>query len=615
MSDTLNAFTPAQVKALLQQALDHLNRNELSQAEAALSRVLANFPADPGALQFMGLIRRAQSQFGEAEELYRRSLAVRPEQPHVRHNLGNLLAVQGRNEEAAAEQRAAIALKHNYIEAHLMLGHALRAQGAFAEAERSYRNALRIQPSYVFAKQSLAVVLMDTGRVKDAETLLRQTLALGIDDKRQVAALEHNLGVALKMQQRNNEALALFDAAQTKVPDMPLVDYNRAGTLQQMNRLEEAMFCHQRALTRNPLHMEAHRDLNQVLYRLERDHEFLRSYDDAMALYPDIGALALDKADFLFRVEKFDEAAELYARAARLLPQHVTPHDGLALTHARARRFADAIREHETVLKLEPENAPAWCNYAQTLLRAGEPKQSLKAAEQALAITPTNQLAIALMGLAQRAMGDTSEAALNDTESLVQIFDLDPPQGYADMESFNRDLNASLDGLHIGKREYLDQTQRGGTQTLGDLFAMGHPLIEKLRPQIDKAVGAYIAGMKDDANHPLFQRRAKGFEISGSWSTRLHDGGFHLNHVHPTGWISAVYYVDVPDAVQNEAAREGWLKFGEPSFDAGIKDPVRRVVKPVPGQLVLFPSYMWHGTVPFHSSDTRTTIAFDIVPR
>jgi hypothetical protein len=29
---------------------------------------------------------------------------------------------------------------------------------------------------------------------------------------------------------------------------------------------------------------------------------------------------------------------------------------------------------------------------------------------------------------------------------------------------------------------------------------------------------------------------------------------------------------------------------------------------------VLFPSYMWHGTVPFGGDTTRLTIAFDIVP-
>jgi hypothetical protein len=30
--------------------------------------------------------------------------------------------------------------------------------------------------------------------------------------------------------------------------------------------------------------------------------------------------------------------------------------------------------------------------------------------------------------------------------------------------------------------------------------------------------------------------------------------------------------------------------------------------------MVLFPSYMWHGTVPFRSPTPRTTIAFDVVP-
>jgi Putative 2OG-Fe(II) oxygenase len=30
--------------------------------------------------------------------------------------------------------------------------------------------------------------------------------------------------------------------------------------------------------------------------------------------------------------------------------------------------------------------------------------------------------------------------------------------------------------------------------------------------------------------------------------------------------------------------------------------------------LVLFPSYFWHGTVPFESSADRLTIAFDVVP-
>ena len=171
-----------------------------------------------------------------------------------------------------------------------------------------------------------------------------------------------------------------------------------------------------------------------------------------------------------------------------------------------------------------------------------------------------------------------------------------------------------LNGQHRNTREFLDQTLRGGTQTVEDLFGAGHDLVERLRLRIDEAVAAYISRMKDDESHPLFARRSAQFLYSGSWSSRLRDRGFHSNSVHPKGWISSCYYVALPDAVADEAAKQGWIKFGEPAFDAGFKEPVRRTVQPRPGRLILFPSYMWHGTVPFCSSGARTTIAFDALP-
>jgi hypothetical protein len=41
---------------------------------------------------------------------------------------------------------------------------------------------------------------------------------------------------------------------------------------------------------------------------------------------------------------------------------------------------------------------------------------------------------------------------------------------------------------------------------------------------------------------------------------------------------------------------------------------VTRTVRPEPGLLILFPSYFYHGTVPFEDHRHRTTIAFDVVP-
>jgi uncharacterized protein (TIGR02466 family) len=182
------------------------------------------------------------------------------------------------------------------------------------------------------------------------------------------------------------------------------------------------------------------------------------------------------------------------------------------------------------------------------------------------------------------------------------------------MLEFNRDLAAYLEPLHDDKREHFTQTLRGGTRLYDEVFNNGHPLVERLRARIDEAVAHYIANLPSDDRHPFLSRRKAAFRYVSSWSSRLLNRGYHLNHVHPQGWISSAYYVSVPHVCGDETRREGWLKFGEPTEDFAALLPPRRYVQPVPGRLVLFPSYLWHGTVPFQSTQNRITIAFDVAP-
>ncbi len=606
---------PKALQPTLQRALDALNRNEFVAAEMALDEILSSFPDEPNALQLLGLVRRAQARPAEAEALYRRSLEAQPAQPNVHYNLGNLLLLLGRAREAAEALREAIRHKPNYTEAHYQLGQALQRLDDFAGAEKSYRTALRIQPNFIFAMQGLAVTLSAQERTQEAIDLLRRALTLSVKNPRQTAALEHNLGVALRKIERYDEALVLFDRAQAAVPDIPMADYNRALTLEQMNRIDEAIACYRQALMREPLNTSAHRDLNHLLYRMNRNAEFLKSFDEAVLMYPEASALVVDKAAFQFFTGRIEEAQEGYARAADLAPDHVSPLIGLGLCAARLGDFGAAIDWHEKAMRLEPDNSHAWCNFSETLLRAREFARAAKTAEEALAIEPENQYALGLLGLALRGANDAREERLNDYDAFVQVFDLEPPAGYADMESFNGDLNAWLDHRHRDKREVLNQTLRGGTQTFDNLFGRGHELVNRLEARIQEAVATYIARMREDEDHPLLSRRRNAFKYSGSWSSRLADCGFHTNHVHPKGWISSAYYIAVPDVAADASKKEGWIKFGEPDFDAGFADPVRRAIQPKPGRLVLFPSYMWHGTVPFHAPTARTTVAFDAVPK
>jgi hypothetical protein len=59
---------------------------------------------------------------------------------------------------------------------------------------------------------------------------------------------------------------------------------------------------------------------------------------------------------------------------------------------------------------------------------------------------------------------------------------------------------------------------------------------------------------------------------------------------------------------------EGILSFGTPGMVTTPALDAELSIRPEVGQLVLFPSYFWHGTLPFHSDQPRLTVAFDVVP-
>lgn len=96
---------------------------------------------------------------------------------------------------------------------------------------------------------------------------------------------------------------------------------------------------------------------------------------------------------------------------------------------------------------------------------------------------------------------------------------------------------------------------------------------------------------------------------------RLWSSGRHVDHIHPEGWMSSAFYVSLPPSVRGGSGSAGHLQLGQPPSELGLELGPRRVLRPEPGRLALFPSYMWHGTVPFEDTQPRLTIAFDMLPR
>ena len=199
-----------------------------------------------------------------------------------------------------------------------------------------------------------------------------------------------------------------------------------------------------------------------------------------------------------------------------------------------------------------------------------------------------------------------------DYDRLVGAYDLFDESKAEDREYLEA-LRAALHRLHGFTVHPFSQSVRGGGQTPLRLDGAHEAPIEHLLERFRATMQDHIE--KIGFGDTSFDRRNNGSaQLAGAWSVRLETSGHHTNHVHPMGWISSAFYVSVPRDTEDTEAKPGWIKFGEPGIRTAPALEAERFIQPKPGRLVLFPSYMWHGTVPFASNEQRMTVAFDAVP-
>jgi uncharacterized protein (TIGR02466 family) len=104
------------------------------------------------------------------------------------------------------------------------------------------------------------------------------------------------------------------------------------------------------------------------------------------------------------------------------------------------------------------------------------------------------------------------------------------------------------------------------------------------------------------------------FSLS-AWANVSRDGDYNVPHVHETAW-SVVYYVCVPDVCVESGS--GGLELIDPRPAAALPNmagaffATRRLIRPQPGLMVLFPGSVMHFVHPFRGEGERISIACDI---
>lgn len=399
-------------------------------------------------------------------------------------------------------------------------------------------------------------------------------------------------------------AVELFERARSLAPQDGDVQIGLAAARMAQGEGEDAALELAEILERAPSWLAGHEQLAQLRSTLGHRDRATASVERALAKLPSHGPLWTTLFGLRLKAEQYEALASDVgrARAAGVGQSVLQPYDAICASELDdsihpAPLFADASPGSDNILGI-------W--RIRHLLRVGAVDEALEIIDRELA-SERAPLIWPYASLAWRLAGDPRSDWLEADSRFVSIIDLTP-----DLPPL-KDLASLLRSLHVAKAEYLDQSVRGGTQTDGPLLSRIERPIRELREAIVKAVERYIAQLPAaDPRHPLLApRRDRRIRFSGSWSVRLRRQGRHSNHVHPRGWISSALYVALPEREPTEPGDAGWLTLGEPQAELRIPLPALKEIQPRVGQLVLFPSWMWHGTVPFAGGE-RMTVAFDV---
>ena len=602
--------------------------------------------ATPLASQQLNAVEQALrgGDVATALKLARALIATHPRSADARFALAVALLESGDEATSWSELEAVLARAPDHLAALVHKAHFLRQRGFAHQGMDVALRATQAHPAAAAAWVALGWCALDAHRTPGALYAFGEATRLTPNDPPALAALaraqaqgsdfeaaESGLRSALKMpacdpgialeltmrlrqQGRSQEALVLLDALDPVLRDSPAALELRVGALSDLDRTPEALEQARELASAHPDSLPALQLLAQ------QEWEYGDGLDAANEVWARRVRSRPDDIASLFARLGFLQTSRQHQAALEMIESVQHDHAGNIDLDLQRACSLDETGDHATAgelyARMEARHGGrvAFFNqWTRNRLRARDAVTAEQLAQRAIGLDPANQEAMAYLGTAWRLQDDPREFQLCDFDHHVHALDVAARNPLI----FTR-LRDALEDLHRARREPLQQSVRGGQQTTGRLFASHRaPAIRGLQPLLVAIAQEWLATLAPDGAHPFLHRNTGKIAMTGSWSVRLASGGNHVNHIHNEGWISSALYVSLPPCMQHaeDSSHAGWLQFGQPPAELGLDLPPRRVIRPEVGKLVLFPSFLWHGTVPFVDDQPRLTIAFDMVPR
>ena len=438
------------------------------------------------------------------------------------------------------------------------------------------------------------------GRLSQAETAYQRILE---SDPNQPIAL-HLLGVVAHQTGKNDVAVDLITRAIAIDPDLAEAHSNLGTALRDLGKLEEAVTSYHKALALKPDYADAHNNLGNALKDLGKPEEAVASYHKALNLKPDLAEAHNNLGNALRDIGKPKEAISSYQKALTRKPDYVNAHNGFGLALRELGRLEDALQIFESI-----DTPECYAHVLECLFALGEYDKFYEKQTASARNNEINTRVAAINAFASHQLNRSDPHPFCPTPlKFVRV--CEPLDGVDDADGFLRDL---MDDLQSREAiwEPPGKTTRHGFQTMSNLFKKPYGRLVELDRIIKDTIENYRFEFSSE-NCDFIRLFPKTLTLSG-WFIRLIKGGHQTEHIHSGAWLSGIFYLQMPKCTDQE---EGSIELGLWGYDYPIlnKSYPKNRFYPKNGSIILFPSSLFHRTIPFHSDEERMSIAFDLRP-
>jgi tetratricopeptide (TPR) repeat protein len=364
----------------------------------------------------------------------------------------------------------------------------------------------------------------------------------------------------------------------------------------------------------------------------------------ALAIRPDSAGLRVKLADLLLDRYDFSGAAPLLERALALDPavegarlrlgrcynmlrRHREALDSLsalsgpefqrALAYVGVGLETDGERELRAVLAAAPAHGHALRHFSKLLRRQGRTEELADFCETLWARGVGHGQLLYSWGTALALLdrGEQALAILFDRGRVAEL-ELPVPAGFADIAAFNQALAEEIltNPYRLADFPLNDEANRGSSRVHA-LFAGRRPeLVAALLESLQALAEAYAPPRRGSFD-PWLDARPAAAHLK-AWGLIQRSGEYEEWHSHPGGWLSGVYYVEVPELVSAAGPGPGCIEFGPPPPVSRARPDLVPIWRHAPraGALLLAPSHYAHRTIPTGADAYRISFAFDVVP-